>query len=259
MLVPELIRAKSSWTKRLWIRAFERQNLARSSGIHVTSSVEADGLSRAGLALAPVRIVPNGVDLPALSNRPRRPRELVFLGRLSWKKNLGALIDALGLLPAVTLVVAGPDDEGLTPALRERATALGLGERVRFPGPLDAAEKSALLSQAACLVLPSLNENFGNVVLEAMAHACPVVVTPAVGAREVVEKGQAGAVARDTSAAALATALAGILDDPAAARAAGERGREYVAARLTWSVVAREMEGLYREAIERQATASRAG
>jgi glycosyltransferase involved in cell wall biosynthesis len=259
MLVPELIQAKSSSIKRLWIQAVERRNLAHSSGIHVTSSVEADGLSRAGLALAPVHVVPNGVDLPPPSNLPRRPREVVFLGRLSWKKNLAALIDALGLLPAVTLVVAGPDEEGLTLSLRDRAQALGLGERVRFQGPLDAVEKSALLSQAACLILPSLNENFGNVVVEAMAHACPVVITPEVGARDVVEMSRAGAVARDTSAAALASALAAILDDPAAARAAGERGREYVQARLSWAAVAREMAGVYGEAIEMQATKHRAG
>ncbi len=258
MLVPELIDAKSAWLKRLWIRAIERGNLARATMIHVTSAVEAKHLARAGLALSTVRVVPNGVDLPAISDRPRRPRAIVYLGRLSWKKNLEALIDAVPSLPGATLVVAGPDDEGLAPALRARAHGLGLDERVWFRGPVEREEKSSLLAESGCLVLPSLNENFGNVVVEAMAHACPVVVTPDVGAREVVEESGAGLIASDTSAPALVAAIGRIFDEPAEARAAGARGREYVAARLTWPRVALQMTAAYEEALEMVAAARRA-
>jgi glycosyltransferase involved in cell wall biosynthesis len=258
MLVPELIRTKSALLKRLWIKAIERRNLARAAVIHVTSMVEANHLSRARLALAPVRVVPNGADLPAAASLTRRSRTIVYLGRLSWKKNVATLIDALALLTGTTLVIAGPDDENLMPSLRARAQALGIGQRVTFRGPLDAADKSSLLFESACLVLPSLNENFGNVVIEAMAHACPVVVTPDVGAREVVEKSGAGAIARDTSAPALAVAIAGILDEPAAAHAAGARGREYVAVHLNWRAVGEQMTAVYEEAVERHAPAHHA-
>lgn len=253
MLVPELINARNAWVKRLWIRAVERKNLARAATIHVTSTVEAKHLARAGLSLSPVRVVPNGVDLPAAADRPRRPREILYVGRISWKKNLEALIDAVATLAEATLVIAGPDDEGLAPRLRARARALGLGERVHFRGPVDGVERAALLAESACLVLPSLNENFGNVIVEAMAHACPVVVTPDVGAREVVEESAAGETAADTSAPALAAAIARILYEPAAARAAGARGRQYVAERLTWPAVASQMTAVYQEAIEMQA------
>jgi glycosyltransferase involved in cell wall biosynthesis len=258
MLVPELIDARSAWLKRLWIWGVERNNLARASIIHVTSDIEARHLTRAGLSLAPVRIVPNGVDLPAASDRPRRPREIVYLGRLSWKKNLEALIDAVAVLEDVSLIIAGPDDEGLAPPLRARVLRLDLGERVHFRGPVDGAEKQSLLEQSACLVLPSLNENFGNVVVEAMAHACPVVVTPDVGAREIVEQSGAGETAADTSAPALAAAIARIINQPSAARASGARGQQYVAARLTWSAVAAQMTALYEEAVQMQAAPHRA-
>ena len=258
MLVPELIDARNAWLKRLWIRAVERKNLARAATIHVTSNIEASHLARAGLSLAPVRVVSNGVDLPPASDRPRRPREIVYMGRISWKKNLEALIDAIATLAEATLVIAGPDDEGLAPTLRARTRQLGVGERVQFIGPVDGAEKASLLQESACLVLPSLNENFGNVVVEAMAHGCPVVVTPDVGAREVVEESGAGETASDTTAPALAAAIARILDDPAAARAAGARGRQYVASRLTWQAIASQMSGVYEEAVERQASTRRA-
>jgi glycosyltransferase involved in cell wall biosynthesis len=248
MLVPELIRARSAWVKRIWIRAFERRNLAGANIIHVTSQVEATHLERAGLALAPLRIVPNGVELPAEGEGSRNPRQVIYLGRLSWKKNLPALIDAAAVLRDVRLVIAGPDDEGLAPALRAQAQERGLGARVEFRGTVEDVEKASLLSESACLVLPSLNENFGNVVAEAMAHGCPVVVTPDVGAREIVEASGAGIVAADVTATALATAIGGLLDDPSAASAAGEKGRRFVAERLTWPAVAARMVTLYDEA-----------
>jgi glycosyltransferase involved in cell wall biosynthesis len=248
MLVPELIRARSAWIKRIWIRAVERRNLAGANIIHVTSDVEARHLEWAGLALAPVRVVPNGVELPALPDGPRQPREVLYLGRLSWKKNLPALIDAVAGLPDARLVIAGPDDEGLAPSLRARAEERGASARVDFRGPVESAAKTALLAESACLVLPSLNENFGNVVAEAMAHACPVVVTPDVGAREIVEESGGGTVATDVTAAALAAAITPLLDSPPLARSAGEKGRRFVAERLTWPAVAARMARLYDEA-----------
>ena len=53
-------------------------------------------------------------------------------------------------------------------------------ERIRFLGPVDDIRKWGLLRSARMLVLPSLSENFGNVVLEAMAVGLPVVLTPEV-------------------------------------------------------------------------------
>jgi glycosyltransferase involved in cell wall biosynthesis len=259
MLVPELIEAKSAWPKRLWIQVIERRNLREAAAIHVTSAVEARHLERAGLALAAVRVVPNGVDLPPRTTAVRRPRQVVFVGRLSWKKNLPALLDAIALTADATLVVAGPDEEGLSAALRARAGRLGLGDRVLVRGPVDEAEKTDLLAQSACLVLPSLNENFGNVVVEAMAHACPVVVTPDVGARELVELSGAGTVASDTSGPAIASALARVLEGPGGGTEAGVRGRDYVATHLTWAAVARQMAALYEEAIAAHRGARRAG
>lgn len=259
MLVPELIAAKSPWLKRLWIQTIERRNLARASVIHMTSQLEAHHLERARLVLAPVRVVPNGVDLPAPSDPPRHPGEILYLGRLSWKKNLEALIDAMALLGGdVALLIAGPDEEGLSASLQARVERLALGKRIRFRGAVDAQEKASLLAQSACLVLPSLNENFGNVVIEAMAHGCPVVVTPDVGAREIVARSGGGEIASDTSAPSLARAMARVLQEPGYARAAGLRGRQYVAEHLTWPAVAEQMVALYQEAVDKGATTTRA-
>ena len=123
---------------------------------------------------------------------------------------------------------------------------LGVASRVRFLGPVHGPEKWALLESAQVLALPSYSENFGNVVLEAMAVGCPVVVTPEVGLASVVRDSGAGLVTPGNPEP-LARALHSILIDRNAARAMGEAGRKAVAERFTWEAVAGEMEQAYQQ------------
>jgi glycosyltransferase involved in cell wall biosynthesis len=234
MLVPELVARKSRWAKRAWIAFVERRNLAHASAIHFTAKAEFDDARRLGVPLPSPFIVPNGIDLPPLAHEPRDERLLVFLGRVNWKKGLDRLIGAMRDVDA-RLVIAGPDDEGY-------AATLPRAENVEFAGAIAGAEKESLLRRAAALVLPSLSENFGNVVLEAMAQATPVVVTPEVGLAPDVEAAGAGVV---TAPGDLATALNALLADPARREEMGRRGRALVEARFTWDHVAAEMEEHY--------------
>ena len=246
MLVPELIAGRSAWAKRIWITLIEVRNLRGAVAIHVTSLTEATDLQRSGLDLAPLAEISNGVDLRDSLVRKPLDKSLLFLGRLSWKKNLSALIEAVATLSGSRLTLAGPDDEGIAPDLLNRALMLGCGERVRWIGAVGDAEKSRLFGENSCLVLPSINENFGNVVIEAMAHACPVVVSPGVGARTVVDASWAGMVASAATGAALADAIARLLADPEHAAECGRRGRNYVREHLTWAGIANRMTDLYR-------------
>ncbi len=90
------------------------------------------------------------------------------------------------------------------------------------------AGKAALLTGAQLLVLPSYSENFGNVVLEAMAAGRPVVVTPEVGLAPVVTSTGAGLVA-DGGPESLSRAMATLLGDPALRLEMGQRGEQAVA------------------------------
>lgn len=247
MLVPELIAARSGLVKRAWIQLIERGNLSSAARIHVTSTQEGDDLSRCALALAPVLDLPNGVDLPDTFQRSVIPGQILFLGRLSWKKNLEALIDALARLPSASLILAGPDDEQLAAGLMDRAGASGCAARIKLLGTVDAQQKRTLFSQSACTVLPSLNENFGNVVVEALAHGCPVVVSPGVGARGIVSASGGGVVAASADAEALRAAIAQLLDHPERSAQRGEAGASYVRQHLSWDSVAVKMADAYRQ------------
>ena len=106
-----------------------------------------------------------------------------------------------------------------------------------------------MLRGAAILVLPSLSENFGNVVLEAMAAACPVVVTPEVGLARVVAESGAGVVTAGDPEA-LGKTLRAMLRDKSELERMGRRGRERALRDFTWDAVAVQMESAYREILQ---------
>jgi glycosyltransferase involved in cell wall biosynthesis len=244
MLVEELIARRSPIAKRLWLRLFERRNFEHARAIHFTSRLEWDDARATGLPLPSPFVVPNGIDLPPRLEVPRDPATIVFLGRISWKKGIDRLIGALAHLPQARLEVAGNDEEKLTPRLQELAARLGVGTRVSFPGPVNDDAKNALLHRATVFALTSLSENFANSVLEAMAAAAPVVVTPGVGLADEVARARAGIVAGD-GPAEIASAIGTLIEERGLAAEMGARGRALVEERFTWSSIAATMEKEY--------------
>lgn len=248
MLVKSLFRQRSRHLKSAWMALIERANLEHAAGVHVTSSIEAAAVGEFGYRLrGPVFVVPNGVALAAPMPGPDAPSPYVLmLGRISWKKRIEVAIDALQLLDGVRLLVAGGDDEGLVPSLRERAAVLGVGERVVFVGTVDGEQKRRLLAEALVLLMPSLSENFGNSALEAMAEGTPAIVAPEVGVAEIIVEHSSGLVV-PSEAPAIADAVRRLQRDPGLRAAMGERGRAAVAARFSWPAVAGRMENAYRQ------------
>ncbi len=263
MLVADLIKRKSRWIKTAWIRLIERGNLERAAVIHVTSRIEGDDLAAFGMRLPPVHIVPNGVDAgPSAPSGVDRETEmealtaglcyLLFIGRINWKKGLDRLIPAMAQLavqlPDLHLLIAGNDEEDYQSVLEALAQRHGVAGRIQFVGPVYGTAKQALLAHCQVLVVPSYSENFGNVVLEAMAAGCPVVVTPEMGVADIVRESGAGLV-MSGSAESLATGIAQMLSDPDALQKMSASGKETVTQRYGWDTVARQMDGVYQECI----------
>ncbi|HEX6902210.1 MAG TPA: glycosyltransferase [Thermoanaerobaculia bacterium] len=246
MLVPELIRTRGRWRKLAWMLLAERRTIERAAALHATTDLEAEDAARLDLSLPPVAVIPNGIDPePWDGSEAAVPSPfLLYLGRLSWKKGLDRLIQALARVPGVTLALAGNDEEGITPDLQRLAREHGVEDRTVFLGPVHGPGKAALLHRAAALVLPSTSENFGNVVLEAWAAGRPAVVTPGVGLAQAVRETGAGIVA-EGDPVRLGDALRDLLADPDRLDEMGRRGAEAVRERFGWAAVAREMEALY--------------
>jgi glycosyltransferase involved in cell wall biosynthesis len=138
--------------------------------------------------------------LPELRGRPF----LLFLSRIHEKKGIDLLIEGFARVasgqPDLQLVIAGPDEAGLTAALKSAAASLGIADRIHWPGGLFGGAKWAALRCADAFFLPSHQENFGIVVAEALACGTPVLISDKVNIwREIKEDG-AGLIAPDTVA-----------------------------------------------------------
>ena len=254
MLVKDLIARRSRLTKSAWIHLIERSNVEQAAALHLTSQLEGTEIERFGWRLPRLAIIPNAIDEPLSQNgkiasdveaiTSQQPLVL-FLGRLSWKKGLDRLLRAFALTPAGILAVVGTDDENFAPRLAKLAAELRIADRVRIlPRTVIGSEKERLFAAARLFVLPSYSENFGNTVLEAMRRGVPIVVTPEVGAAEIVRTSGAGlVVAGDMEP--LSSAIRLLTADLALARSMGEAGRRHVAAHFTWDQIATQMEALY--------------
>ncbi|WP_164962618.1 glycosyltransferase [Rubrivivax sp. JA1026] len=181
-----------------------------------------------GIAADKVQVVGNGVDLARFAPLPRGEARaalglaadapvLVSVGGLCERKGFHRVIERLPALRErfpglVYLVVGGPSPEGdLGPQLRAQVAAAGLGDAVRFLGPLPPDALRGPLSAADVFVLATRNEGWANVFLEAMACGLPVVTTAVGGNAEVVCRAELGHVVPFGDGPALEAAVADAL------------------------------------------------
>jgi phosphatidylinositol alpha 1,6-mannosyltransferase len=186
-------------------------------------------------------LMPRGVDAKLFDPAKRRRRDddrdqvLGFVGRLSVEKNIAGLVQVQDELEQKGhqsfrfLVVGHGGDEQW---LRERL------HRAEFTGVLRGEALSEAYANMDLFVFPSHTDTFGNVVLEALASGVPAVVTPDGGPRTIVRDHVTGRIVPD---AEFASAVAGILGDPAKHAAMRQTARAY-ALTASWDSV---FEGVY--------------
>ena len=146
-------------------------------------------------------------------------------------------------------VLAG---DGSPDRIRQLAEALGIGERVRFPGFI--SDMPAALAAMDVVVCASRRgEGLTGSVREALAMARPVVSTDVAGNRELVRNGETGLLTPPGDSAALATAISGLLDDRSTAERFGAAGRALVVRLCSDEARATAVEQLYRELLDERA------
>lgn len=172
---------------------------------------------------------------------------VLFPARMLLDKGLGTLIDAAKILKSersVRIVLVGEPDPG-NPAtvdlntLREWQKA-GLAEWWGFQ-----SEMEKVYPQAAIVTLPSLGEGMPTVLLEAAACGRAIVATDVPGCREVVQDGVNGLLVPPNDPAALAQALACLLDDPVLRQRMGAAGRERALNEFADRLIIQQILGIY--------------
>jgi glycosyltransferase involved in cell wall biosynthesis len=203
---------------------------------------------------ARIRVIPNGIDTDVFRPDPevtRDPWQLITTASADQPlKGTQYLLPAFATLcqqfPRLRLVFVGkPKPGGNTEALIHR---LGLADRIEFVHGISAQEFRRLYARSALAVVPSEYEGFGLPAGEAMASGIPVVSTDGGALPEVV--GDAGRIVPARNPAALAQAIGELLDDPDQRVSLGQRGRQRILERFSWTQAAATLSDVYRDAIE---------
>jgi len=254
-------RALLLWGNRRALRTCDRV-------IAVSYSIR-DDLARGGIAAGKITVVQNAVDLAAIEASSRMPCAVAAglaggapgaaapkaaplvgsVGRLSAVKNQRLLLEAARLvlreIPA-TFVIVGDGPE--RPALERAAAELGVAGHVVFAGWL--ANPYPILRALDIVALTSNSEGFPVVLAEALGLERPVVATRVGGVEEIVRDGVCGTVVPPADAQAFASALLGLLRDPARRRAFGRAGREIVARDFSRAAMLEKLHSVYASLLE---------
>jgi glycosyltransferase involved in cell wall biosynthesis len=189
----------------------------------------------------------------ALRARYDLPKNFIlYVGSNKPHKNLERLIEAWSqaapTLPDVTLVIAGAW-LAQHPEPRQRAEVLGIGDRIRWLGPVSGDTLPALYTAAMAFIFPSLYEGFGLPPLEAMACGTPVICSHTSSFPEVV--GNAARLVDPLDVDAWSTAIESVALGAGQRRAMRTAGLAQ-AARFSWNATAQQTLTLYRQTWQQQ-------
>lgn len=178
----------------LYKRLFLRQVLRRAQKVIVpTLDYQQIITNKYKLHQNKVVVMPNASDHQVRSkprSHPRQKLNLLFVGRLSFQKNIPLLLDALSVYQkrfGSNFVLKIVGDGELMNELSDQAAALGLRDAVSFAGSLSGASLERAYDSADIFVLSSSSESFGLVIVEAMAKGLPVVCTDIPAVRNLVD------------------------------------------------------------------------
>ena len=263
MLEPWALR-NAGLKKRFAALLYENRHLQGATCLRALCEAEAQSIRVYGLR-NPICVIPNGVDLPDLSETPTLQshgfaegrKVLLYLGRLHPKKNLANLIRAwkqiLNSRPSAraswVLAIAGWSQGGYEQKLKYLAGDLDTVattelNSVAFLGPRFGTEKDECYRTCAGFIMPSLSEGLPVTVLEAWAYAKPVLMTPECNLSEGFAAGAALQIGAgpEEIAAGLKQVIEMSDDDR---RAMGNRGRDLVATKFSWPRIGEQMRSVY--------------
>ena len=188
------------WKKIPYFFLNERPLLQRAAALHCTTMQEAREIAWLRLR-PPIHLIPNPMELSQLCPNQRLGHEFrhrigisaaetlfLVVGRLHHKKGLDLLPTVLNGIAhrRWQILFIGKDEDGTGRRLKRDLMCMGLADRCHWLDHLPAEQLAGPYNAADCLLLPSRHENFGNVVVEALACGCGVLVSDRVGVAEAM-------------------------------------------------------------------------
>ena len=218
-------------------RMLNRWILKRVDQIAVVSTELQQVCMELGIDSSKIRICPLGVDLSGrFTYREAQPggRRLLYVGRLTREKGLRYLLEAVLLLkkkyPDIMLQIVG--DGPYLPEIQDFTNENGLDTNIQVKGALDNSRLPEIYHSSDILVLPSLSEGLGLVLVEAMGCGCAVIASDLHSIRDIIEDRQNGLLFEPGDIQALARCVELLITDSELHRKLTRNAREYVSGKF---------------------------
>lgn len=237
--IPYSVKARGAdihyWGNRRDTRALVKRAADDADGLLAVSAAMRRSMARMGMDSDKIRVHYTGVDLDRfeLADRAAAKDVLGFegpvvlcVGALVPRKGQDLLVEALPRLPGITLLFAGQGQHRR--ALEKQAEELGVDRRIGFLGSVPHDRLPRIYAAADVMALPSSSEGLANAWVESLACGTPVVITDVGGARELVDRPEAGRIV-ERAPDAIAAAIGELLTHPPEREAVRD-----AALRFTW-------------------------
>jgi glycosyltransferase involved in cell wall biosynthesis len=238
--IPYSVKARGAdihyWGTRSGTRTMVKRAAEDAAGLLAVSDAMRRSMARMGIDADKIRVHYTGVDLDRfeVADRTAAKEALGFegpvvlcVGALIPRKGQELLVRALPQLPAVTLLFAGQGQ--YRRSLENLAAELGVDRRIGFLGSVPHDRLPRIYAAADVMALPSSSEGLANAWVEALACGTPIVISDVGGARELLDRPEAGQIV-EREPDAIAAAINAILYNPPDRDAVRETAR-----RFTWS------------------------
>ena len=197
-------------------------------------------------------ILPHGLTMPPAIDNPKQqlyesyaldPETpiLLFMSRIHPKKGIELLIKSLSRLKTpFTLIIAGAGEKAYEEDLKQRIIQEKLQQHIHWAGFVTGHEKNRLLQGSDLFVLPSYSENFGIVVLEALASGTPVITTKDVALSDVIQQYQLGKII-DHDEEKWAQTMACLLSNQTQLTLMGQKAINVIKKQYSWNNIAKQL------------------
>ncbi|MHB1657598.1 MAG: glycosyltransferase [Burkholderiales bacterium] len=235
---------KKIWKKLPYYYLIAKRILENASLIQYVTEDEKDKSHNFLKLKSNSTVIPSGIDFLEFSILPDKgelkskfpylkdKKIILFLSRINWIKGLDILIESFKELTETRndlhLIIAGEDlGDGYKEIVKGWIENYGLENMVTFTGLLKGKDKLMAYVGSDVFVLPSYSENFGMVIIEAMACGTPVIISDKVGLCKEVKKCEAGFVV-NTTAESLTEALKTLIDNDELRKSFSDKGKKFV-------------------------------
>lgn len=253
---PVLVTLHGKWAKQ-GDSVVEKTLCGADWVVGCSAAILGEGRRLAPQIISRSSVIYNGVEVPSIypSVLPFDPPRLLCLGRLAPDKGFDIALPAfkaiLGCYPRARLMVAGdgPDRE----PLEKQTDGLGIRHAVEFVGWIAPSKVPELINSATLVVMPSREDSFPLVALEAALLGRPLVAARAGGLPEIVVPMETGMLIDKEDCDGLAKSIAFLLDHPQAAMRMGEAARLRAGAMFGWERHVDAYDALYQTLTSKRA------